>query len=203
MRKYLLIFISIIICVCVSGCTARVKNTGSGGTNIICFGNSITYGQGAEADQAYPFFLGEMVKRNVINSGAPGETSEDALERIDEDVLQADPYIVIIEFGANDYFQRLPEERTIVNLEAMIDRIHDRGAMVALCDISGGSLFGIYNIYHDELKDLAKRKEAIFVPYLMKGIMTDPDLRSDKIHPNAEGYKIIAQRVYRAIEPYL
>lgn len=203
MSKKLLIILSLLSCICISGCAGKVKNAGSGGSDIICFGNSITYGQGAEADQAYPFFLGEMVQRNVINSGVPGETTEDALERLDKDVLEADPYMVIIEFGANDYFRRLPKQRTIDNLEAMIDRIHQRGAMVALCDISGGSLLGIYNVYHDELKELAERKQAIFVPYLMKGIMTDPDLRSDKVHPNPEGYKIIAQRVYKAIKPYL
>ena len=202
MKKHLLVTL-VLTAVFLSGCGSSVKNTGSRGTQIICFGDSITYGQGARDGEDYPSRLREMVERDVINAGIPGETTEEGLRRIKEDVLDGDPYLVIIEFGANDYFRKVPEKDMLDNLEQMISLVQQEGAMVAVCDVSGASVMGVYDIYHDELKRLAGRKGAIFIPYLMKGILQDPGLKSDPIHPNAKGYKVIAERVYKAIKPYL
>jgi lysophospholipase L1-like esterase len=202
MRKHFLIIL-ILIAFIFSGCGPSVKNTDSRGAQIICFGDSITYGQGARDGEDYPSRLREMVGRDVINAGIPAETTEDGLRRIKEDVLDEDPYLVIIEFGANDYFRKVPEKEILDNLEQMISLVQQEGAMVAVCDVSGGAIMGVYDIYHDELKRLAERKGAIFIPSLMKGILQDPALKSDSIHPNAKGYKIIAERVYKAIKPYL
>ncbi|MGB2600848.1 MAG: GDSL-type esterase/lipase family protein [Candidatus Omnitrophota bacterium] len=201
--KRLFLIALVLIAFSLSGCGPSIKNADSQGTQIICFGDSITFGQGAKKGGDYPAYLREMVKRDVINEGISGETTEEGLDRIEEDVLERDPYLVIIEFGANDYFKKVPQQETLDNLEQMVSRVQGEGAMVAVCDISGGAIMGAYNIYHKELKRLARRKGAIFIPYLMKGILQDPSLKSDQIHPNAEGYKIIAKRVYEAIEPYL
>ncbi|MGD2279410.1 MAG: GDSL-type esterase/lipase family protein [Candidatus Omnitrophota bacterium] len=175
----------------------------SEGTNIICFGNSITYGSGVERGQDYPSLLGDLLGEEVINAGVGGDTTRDALKRLDEDVLDNDPYLVIVELGANDYFKGVPKEEAVKNMETIITRIQEEGAMTAICDVSAGSAFGIHDVYHDELKKMARRTGSIFIPYLMKGILQKPSLKMDNLHPNAEGYRIFSKRVYRAIKPYV
>jgi lysophospholipase L1-like esterase len=82
----------------------------------------------------------------------------------------------------------------------MIDQIQAKGAMVAVVDISAGMFL---REYRRALKRLARDKEAIFVPGILSKIITTPSLKSDFMHPNAEGYKLIAQRVLAAIKPAL
>ena len=82
----------------------------------------------------------------------------------------------------------------------MIDRIQSRGAMVAIVDISAGMFLGKYRAAFSRL---AREKGAIFIPRVFSGIITNPNLKSDFIHPNTAGYKIVAEKIYRAIKPYL
>lgn len=82
----------------------------------------------------------------------------------------------------------------------MIERIQEKVAIVALCDISAGLFLRDYRL---EYKKLAQEKQAIFIPSLLGGIITNPHMKSDFLHPNADGYKVIAQRIYRAVLPYL
>ena len=179
-------------------------NSDSQGKNIICFGNSITYGQGADKGYDYPARLKEMVSREVLNKGCCGETTQNALERIEEDVLSLDPYLVIVEFGANDYFNNISKGTVIANLENIALKIQGVGAKVALCDVSGGwRLFKKYDIYHSAIKHIANKTQSAFIPFLMKGIIQRRDLMCDSFHPNSKGYEIIAQKVYKAIVPYL
>ncbi len=199
----LLLSLMLVLALAVPGCGSGIRNTGNQGSAIICFGDSITYGQGAIEGEDYPSYLARMVKREVINAGVPGDTAEDGLDRMVTDVLAEAPYLVIIEFGANDYFKNMPKEETLENLEEMALIIQEKGAMTALCDVSGGAVLGAYNVYHEDLRRLAARTGSIFIPYLMKGIIQDASLKSDQMHPNAKGYKIVAERVYRAIEKYL
>ena len=197
-------FAVIAILALLPGCGSPVRNLDSKGSTIICFGDSITYGQGAAKDEAYPARLQAMVSREVINAGVSGDTTRDALGRVEEDVLEEDPYLVVVEFGANDHFTEIPEEETAANLRRIIAMIQDGGAIVAVCDVSAGaSIIGEFDIYHDKLERLARETGSVFIPYLMKGILQKPSLRSDHMHPNAEGYRIIAERVYEKIKPYL
>lgn len=181
-----------------------IINTDSQGKNIICFGNSITYGQGAQKGYDYPSLLGQMVERDVINKGSCGDTTQEGLNRIEDDVLRLEPYLVIVEFGANDRFQDISKDIVIMNLRDITLKIQDAGAMAALCDVSGGWRFlKKYDIYHTEIKDLAEKTHSIFVPLLMKGVIQRSRLLSDSFHPNSDGYRIIAKKVHKAIAPYL
>jgi lysophospholipase L1-like esterase len=72
--------------------------------------------------------------------------------------------------------------------------------MAAIADISAGMFLAEYR---KAFSELAQEKGAIFIPNIFSGIITNPHLKSDFIHPNADGYKMIAQRIYRTIMPYL
>jgi len=198
-RKSLLFFT--ITCVLLAGCARQeVINKDSKGVNIICFGDSITYGYGAEENQNYPVFLSEFSGMPVINAGVDGESSSKALLRMEDDVLKKDPLLVIIEFGGNDFLAKVPVDTTINNIKTMIDAIQARGAMVALVDISAGI---VLDQYRKIFMKIAREKKTIFVPGLFRGIITNPALKSDFLHPNEKGYYLMAHRVYHAIHPYL
>jgi acyl-CoA thioesterase-1 len=201
-KNTLLVLVFLCSCVLVSaGCAKReIKNINSTGKNIICFGDSMTFGVGAKPGEDYPSVLSRMTKMPVINAGVDGDTSTEALKRIDSDVLEREPLLVIVEFGGNDFLRRIPLEVTANNIKAIVERIQAKGAIVAVVDISVGLIMGEY---HAPLYNLAQEKDAIFIPKIFSGIFTNPHLQSDFVHPNADGYKIIAQRVYRVILPHL
>jgi len=201
-KNTLLVLVFLCSCVLASaGCAKReIKNINSQGKNIICFGDSMTFGVGANPGEDYPMVLSRMTKMPVINAGVDGDTSTEALRRIESDVLAREPLLAVIEFGGNDFLRKVPLEVTVNNIKAMVEKIQAKGAMVAIVDISVGLIMGTYQA---PFYNLAKEKDAIFIPKIFSGIFTNPSLKSDFIHPNADGYKIIAQRVYRVITPYL
>ncbi|MCM8782219.1 MAG: GDSL-type esterase/lipase family protein [Candidatus Omnitrophica bacterium] len=199
------IFLFSILCllfsVLLTGCVSReIKNIESSGTNIICFGDSITFGYGADGGGDYPSHLSKMLTIPVINAGLDGDTTTGGLTRLEKDVLEKKPLLVIIEFGGNDFLKKIPMEVTIENISSMVERIQQKGVMVAIADISAGIFLREYGT---AFKKIAREKQAIFIPNILSGIITNPSMKSDFIHPNANGYKIIAFRVYREIRPYL
>jgi acyl-CoA thioesterase I len=201
MMKINLKFIAIISLIILCGCAKpEIRNLNAKGENIVCFGDSITFGYGANPGEDYPAVLGKLVKLPVINSGVDGNTSSEALARLENDVLDKDPRLVIVELGGNDFLTKVPKEETVKNLAEIIDRIQQKGAMVALVDISAGFFF---QEYRQVFKKLAAEKKTIFVPVLLSGIITNPEMKSDFFHPNARGYQIIAKRIYQAISKYI
>ena len=184
-----------------SGCANyEIKNLDAKGSSIICFGDSVTFGYGANPGEDYPAALGKMVKLPVINAGVDADTTFAALERLENDVLVKSPRLVIVEFCGNDFFKKIPKEETVKNLAKIISRIQDTGAMVALVDISAGMFF---KEYRQAFKKLAHEKKAIFIPAVLSKIITNPSMKSDFLHPNARGYKIVADRIHQAIAAYI
>lgn len=193
-----------LLCYCIMGlanCTQKeVKNRDAKGRNIICFGDSITFGYGVNPGQDFPSALAAKLNVPVINAGIDGDTSTEALRRLDADVLKRDPYLVIIEFGGNDFLREVPREITAHNIKQMVERVQARGAMVAVADISAGIFM---REYRQAYAAIAREKGAIFIPSILSGIITNPSMKSDFLHPNADGYKIIAGYIFRSIKPYL
>lgn len=177
-----------------------IININTTGKNIICFGDSITQSKGADKGKDYPSVLSKLTGMQVINAGINDDTSAGGLKRLESDVLSKDPLLVIIEFAGNDFLFKIPVPETIKNVEEMIKSTQSKGAMVAIVDISSGIIMGSYK---DGFKRLANKYNAIFIPGVLEGIITEPSLKSDVIHPNSQGYKIVAHRIYRQILPYL
>ncbi len=184
-----------------AGCGRKtIKNVGSSGSTIVCFGDSLTFGYGVPGGDDYPAALSKMLNMPVINAGIDGDSSGEALKRIQSDVLDRNPMLVIIEFGGNDFLRKVPLENTIANISQMADMVQEKGAMAAIVDISSGIFMATYR---KALRALAENKQAIFVPSVLSGIITNPEMKSDFLHPNAEGYRLIAQRVHKEVAGYL
>lgn len=170
----------------------RVKNLDSRGRTIVAFGDSLTYGYGAEAADAYPAKLAARLGRDVINLGVSGDTTTSALTRLDDDVLSQSPRIVIVGLGGNDFLQSVPIATTEANLRTIVRSIQHGGAMVVLLGFRFPSVTANYETMYARV---AKEERCLLVPDLLDGILSNPSLKSDEIHPNARGYELMAERV--------
>lgn len=178
----------------------EVRNSKPTGENIICFGDSLTFGTGAAENMDYPSQLSRMLSRRIINAGVPGDTTAMALARLYEDVLSRSPRIVLITLGGNDLKNRIAKETAHQNLKKIIAAIQELGAMVIVGGISipvWGSGFG------EMYREVCRETQALLIPNIFDGIIGENRLMSDLIHPNGRGYAIIAQKFYRAMQPYL
>jgi len=176
-----------------------VKNLASTGEAIICLGDSLTEGVGANPGEDYPAVLSRELVFPVLNQGRRGDTTAQALARLPE-VLEHNPRLVIVLLGGNDFLRQVPRSETKKNLAEVVRRIQDHGAMVAIAGMRLG-------IFTDEFSPIyeatAKQLGAYYMPQVMSGILTDPQLKSDPIHPNAAGYRLLGQRIAEKLKPLL
>lgn len=170
------------------------------GENIICFGDSLTYGTGAGEDHSYPAQLSLLIGLPVINQGHPGDTTADGLLRLENDVLNNSPRIVLITLGGNDLRKRLGKTEAFANLEKIIRAIQAKGALVIVGEIR---IPFISRDFSSQYQVVCRKTGAVFVPDILGGIMGDASLMSDRIHPNGKGYKIMAAKFRKAIDPYI
>lgn len=179
---------------------AKIRNLHSAGQTIVCFGDSLTEGVGAIAGEDYPSVLSRLLGFPVVNAGVRGDTTTAALGRLNREVLNKNPRLVIILLGGNDFLRQRPRAETRHNLEEIVRRVQAHGAMVAIAGIKLG-LFG--DDYAEIFEETAERFGALYIPHVLKNILTDSSLRSDPIHPNGKGYQMIAERIADKIKPLL
>ena len=166
------------------------------GEAIICFGDSLTFGTGAGKGMDYPSQLAKMLGKPVINQGIPGDTTASALGRLYRDVLSKNPAVVLITLGGNDLKNGLSRDFTFDNLKLIVESIQERGAKVI---IGGLKIPDVDRGFGQAYEALAKQTGATLIPNIYEGIMGNPQLMSDPIHPNDAGYRIIARRFYNAL----
>lgn len=171
---------------------ARVVDFPSAGTNIVAFGDSLVVGFGASEGNDFVSILCGRLGRPIINAGRNGDTTDTGLARLEKDVLSRDPRIVIVLLGGNDALRRVPVEDTFERLGRIIDEIHKTGAAVILVGVKG-SLW--MDKYEAEFRRLAKEKRVNYVPDILEGILGEPRLMADPIHPNDAGNTQMADRV--------
>lgn len=177
-----------------------VRNASPVGENIICFGDSLTFGTGASDNMDYPSQLSRLISKPIINAGVPGDTTETALARLEEDVLSQSPRMVLLTLGGNDLKNRVAKESAYQNLKQIIVSIQDQGALV----IVGGVSIPFWGRGFGEMYEkVCAETGSALIFNIFDGIMGDKNLMSDPIHPNDSGYALMAQKFYRAMKPYL
>ncbi len=161
-------------------------------SRILAFGDSLTYGTGADAEHSYPAQLSMLTAARVINAGLPGETSAAGLRRLAQLLRQHQPQLLILWHGGNDILRRMPMANTVSNLQAMIDMARMQNIDVVLI---GVPQFGLFLSTAEFYTRLAKRNHIPIDDNMLGKILRQPALRSDHIHPNAEGYALMAQAI--------
>src|SRR3989344_6982573 len=176
----------------------KQKNTASGEKPIVFFGNSITAGQGAGADEDFPSLIGKTLNIPIVNAGVSGSTTHDALLRINKDVISKNPSIVVIELGGNDLLEHVDIGVSRRNFDSILSKISTTGAKIVVLDVK---FFVFHQKYETDWRDLAKKYNAVYAPDILEGIIADPRLKFDDIHPNAKGYQKIAEKLTQIIAP--
>ncbi len=169
-----------------------VANLESKGSAIVAFGDSLTAGYGASGGEDYPSRVASRLGISIVNAGVSGDTTDGALQRLDDDVLAANPRIVIVGLGGNDFLRGAPLSATEANLRRVVREIQGAGAMVVLLGFRFPSLSADYESMYERV---AEEEKCLLIPDLLDGILSDPRLKSDEIHPNAKGYDVMAERV--------
>jgi acyl-CoA thioesterase I len=199
-RSLCVLMIVILVLGCGGDKFDSIRNVRSEGETIICFGDSLTEGVGAESGEDYPTVLSRELGMRVVNGGRSGDTSAHALARISDFLANTNPRMVIVLLGGNDFLRQVPTAETRKNLKEIVRRIQDHGAMVAIA----GMRLGLFtDEYSPIFEETAQELGALYIPEVMKGIFNDPKFKSDQIHPNAAGYRLVAKRIAEKIEPLL
>jgi acyl-CoA thioesterase I len=178
---------------------------------IVAFGDSLTAGYGLSPQQSYPALLQKMIdgdgfKYEVVNAGVSGDTSAGGVRRIDWSLDAGGVRFVILELGANDFLRGQPVSETKKNLSDIIKRAKSRDAQVLLAGMLTTTNTGRdYEVeISDAFKSLAKEHEVILIPFFLEGVAgVDKFNQDDRVHPNAEGTKLVAATVYRHLKPLL
>ena len=190
---FTLFFSSLLFTGCDSGPGIKPFNQES---VVLAFGDSLTHGTGASAGQSYPDVLSELLGRQVINGGIPGEVSAAGLKRLPAVLEEYKPTLVILCHGGNDFLRKLDQATTSSNLDAMITLIRSRGADVVLVGVPkigfGLQVPELYSQIADQYT-IPLQKE------ILVDLLSDNSMKSDVIHPNATGYRLMAEAIYDLI----
>ncbi len=182
---------------------------------IVFFGDSLSagYGLANAADEAFPALIQRKITDaklpyRVVNAGLSGDTTAGGLRRIDW-LLQRPVDILVLELGGNDGLRGLPTQETERNLQAIIDKTRAKNPQVKII-IAGMKLppnLGVDYVarFIAVFPALAKNNpDAVLLPFILEGVGGDPRLNQrDQIHPTAEGHKIVADLVWKTLQPML
>jgi lysophospholipase L1-like esterase len=159
---------------------------------ILAFGDSLTFGTGATPTESYPAILAQMVGRRVVNSGVPGEVTGEGLSRLPGVLEREKPALLILCHGGNDLLRRLNQQQTASNLRAMILLARERGIAVVVIAVPAPGLSLSPPQFYREIAtemSLPVEEEALTT------VLSDGSLKSDYIHPNAPGYRRLAESI--------
>jgi lysophospholipase L1-like esterase len=159
---------------------------------VLAFGDSLTYGTGANEEESYPAQLAHLTGRRVVREGVPGEVSAAGLTRLPALLDEHRPRLLLLCHGGNDFLRRLPKAQAAENVLAMIRLAKSRGIDVLLI---GTPEIGFTLTPPEFYAGIAKESGIPYEGEVLTRILRNSELKSDQIHPNAKGYRLMAERV--------
>lgn len=172
------------------------------GTAVLAFGDSVTHGTGAGRGQSYPVRLAQHSGWEIMNAGVPGDTAAAAKSRIEALLQKAAPRVVIVELGGNDFLRQRPENEVKGDLRIILRQVKAYGAIPVLIGVPELSIIRatLGNLSDSDIyAELANEEGVLLVKDVLSTVLSDASLRADRIHPNAEGYRALADGIADAL----
>jgi lysophospholipase L1-like esterase len=200
--------------------------------SIVCFGTSLTYGYGAGGkgkptgptvvgssmnntafvDSSYPRFLQEELRINVFNQGYVGARASYGITLLNDSVLSKKPVLVFLEFGSNEFLQKVSAHDVDSVLSLLISDITQSGSQIILLsfinpDMTRFMESGYWTTqdsiraieYYAMLTNLSIRYSLPFIDYPLRGVFGYSQFMSDQLHPNGAGYKIMEENIFQVL----
>ena len=177
---------------------------------IVFLGDSLTAGLGLPSTQSFPSLIGKKLKEKgldyeIVNAGVSGDTSAGGLRRLDWS-LDGNVRVLIVALGANDGLRGLSTSEMKKNLAAVLDRARERNVPVIFAGMEAPPNYGpdYTREFRDVYSELAAEYKVRFIPFLLQGVAGNASLnQGDGIHPNTRGAEIVADLVWKELEPEL
>lgn len=182
------------IALLLAGCSGKVPRLPALAAEdvIVAFGDSLTYGTGAEPQESYPAILGQLIDRKVVRAGVPGEVTAQALARLSTVIEEHAPRLMIVCLGGNDMLRKVDETQIRSNLRQIIRTLREQGIAVVLVGVPRPALLTSAAAFYGEL---AKEYRIPYEGRVLNDVMHQLDLKADLIHPNAKGYRRMAEAI--------
>src|SRR5512145_1745230 len=159
---------------------------------VLAFGDSLTYGTGAQESESYPAQLEQLIGRRVVGAGVPGEVTAQALARLPAALEEHAPNLLLLCIGGNDFLRRLGNQQAESNVREMVKLAQNRGVAVLLIGTPEPGLTVSPPAFY---AGIARQFTVPYEEAVIGEVLRDNSLKADPIHPNARGYGVIAERV--------
>ncbi|RPJ48035.1 MAG: arylesterase [Betaproteobacteria bacterium] len=163
---------------------------------VLAFGDSLTYGTGARAEESYPVVLEQLIGRTVVRAGVPGETTAGGLARLPGVLDEHRPRLVIVCLGGNDMLRKSVPAGIEANLREILRTIKARGINAMLIGVPAPGLITSAPQFYGKLA------QEFRIPYdgsIVTSVLYEAELKSDPIHPNADGYRRMAEAIAKLL----
>jgi lysophospholipase L1-like esterase len=164
---------------------------------ILAFGDSLTAGVGTTSGKSYPAVLGELTGLKIINAGISGETTDEGLQRLPQELDESVPDLIIILEGGNDFLQDRDASTIKNNIKQMIEISKSRGIQVVLIGVPQKSLLSTCAPLY---KELADDFQLVFDGTLISRLQRSRSLKSDYVHFNEKGYRKMAESIFTLLK---
>jgi len=185
-------------------CTRAPKMAGiAKGSVVLAFGDSVTFGTGAQPGEDWPTLLAEKTGWQIVNAGIPGDTALNGKDRITALLVEHRPALVIVEIGGNDFLRRRSQADVKQDIRQIIAASRSSGAAVVLVAVPEFSLFAVAAEKPSDAAlyaELGKEEKIPVIAGLFSGVLSQSDLRADTIHPNAKGYRVMAAGLFAELK---
>jgi lysophospholipase L1-like esterase len=191
-----------LLVVLLAACQAKQAEPLPPGTVVLALGDSLTAGYGLTPEQAWPTQLAEKTGWMIVNGGVSGDQTGDALARLPALLDEHAPKLVLVTLGGNDMLRKLPEEQTRGNLARILELIRGRNAQPVLLATPRPSVAGalFQNLSPPPFyAEIARERKVPLIDEAVAEVLSDPGLKLDQLHPNAEGHQALAGKAFDAL----
>lgn len=205
-RTLSVLFAGFFIAIFLSACGDKVVKVSpiSAQAKVLILGDSITAHYALPEQQGFAYLLARATGWQVINAGVSGDTASGGLSRLSALLAEHHPSVLIIELGGNDFLQRQPNNTVKSTLRDLITTAQKQGITVILMAVPEFSLAAALGSVSDSpiYAELAKEHKIPVLANTLSAVLSNSAWRLDQVHPNAEGHRVLAERVLKELRRY-